>query len=69
MLPWPGLTVGAFQWIGQSLSPVLALYDPFGVDVPLNGDTTTTTTINNKKKNNTQQGVTIRALRWAVPVH
>ncbi len=28
----------------QSLSPVLALYDPFGVDVPLNWDTTTTTT-------------------------
>ncbi len=28
----------------QSLSPVLALYDPFGVDVPLNRDTTTTTT-------------------------
>ncbi len=28
----------------QSLSPVLALYDPFGVDVPLNCDTTTTTT-------------------------
>ncbi len=27
----------------QSLSPVLALYDPFGVDVPLNCDTTTTT--------------------------
>ncbi len=26
----------------QSLSPVLALYDPFGVDVPLNCDTTTT---------------------------
>ncbi len=29
----------------QSLSPVLVLYDPFGVDVPLNCDTTTTTTI------------------------
>ncbi len=27
----------------QSVSPVLALYDPFGVDVPLNCDTTTTT--------------------------
>ncbi len=26
----------------QSLSPVLALYDPFRVDVPLNSDTTTT---------------------------
>ncbi len=26
----------------QSLSPVLARYDPFGVDVPLNCDTTTT---------------------------
>ncbi len=26
----------------QSLSPVLALYDPFGVDVLLNCDTTTT---------------------------
>ena len=26
----------------QSLSPVLALYGPFGVDVPLNCDTTTT---------------------------
>ncbi len=28
----------------QSLSPVLVLYDPFGVDVPLNCDTTTITT-------------------------
>ncbi len=28
----------------QSLSPVLALYDPFGVDVPLNCDSTTTST-------------------------
>ncbi len=28
----------------QSLSPVLALYDPFGVDVLLNCDTTTTIT-------------------------
>ncbi len=27
----------------QSLSPVLALYDPIGVDVPLNCDTTTIT--------------------------
>ncbi len=27
----------------QALSPVLARYDPFGVDVPLNCDTTTTT--------------------------
>ncbi len=27
----------------QSLSPVLALYDPFGVDVPFNCDTTTAT--------------------------
>ncbi len=26
----------------QSLSPVLALHDPFGVGVPLNYDTTTT---------------------------
>ncbi len=31
-----------FNGIIQSLSPVLALYDPFGVDVPLNCDTTTT---------------------------
>ncbi len=33
----------------QSLSPVLALYDPFGVDVLLNCDTTTTTILVQKK--------------------
>ncbi len=27
------------NWRLQSLSPILALYDPFGVDVPLNCDT------------------------------
>ncbi len=39
----------------QSLSPVLALYDPFGVDVPLNCDTTTTINPVMEQKQNQKQ--------------
>ncbi len=45
--PWVSGLIGHFvqTWLDSELlshSAVLALYDPFGVDVPLNCDTTTT---------------------------